>query len=102
MEGGHVALVVDDDQDTCHAVKDPFEMAMPVMVHTASSLAQANQKLGQLPVDLVIVDHIIPGGDTIQFVQGLQAGEAHQVFVYTAVLRVAVGVDVRVVNKGFG
>lgn len=98
----HVVLVVDDDVDTCRSVRDLLELVMPATVHIAPSVAIARKILEELSIDLVIVDYLISGENTIQFVREIQANRTPRVFLYTAIPFLPPRIGVRVLQKSLG
>lgn len=97
-----MVLVVDDDVETGRSVQDLLELEMPVTVHIAPSVAEARQTLEELPVDLVIMDYLLPGEDAMRFVRDIQANRTLRVFLYTAVPHLPPQIGVRVVQKSLG
>ncbi len=76
------ALVVDDDTNSCSGLAD-WVRGEGFEVHTAETLAQARERLGQGPIDLAILDLQLPDGSAIDLVHELQERPAVEVLIVT-------------------
>src|SRR5580704_11403683 len=71
-ESGHI-LVVDDQQEICDLVRE-YLTDEGFRVSTASNGAGLREEMARGPVDLVILDLVLPGEDGLQLARELRSG----------------------------
>lgn len=67
--GKHRVLVVDDSADVLDALKATLEAALPVVVDTAGSGADALARMAAVEYDLIVSDQGMPGMDGLTFLR---------------------------------
>ena len=80
-DNGHI-LVVDDQQEICDVVQE-YLAGEGYRVSTASDGAGMRRVLTQSPVDLVILDLVLPGEDGLTLARSLRSGSAIGIIILT-------------------
>ena len=91
-------LIVDDDPDILHLLKEMFADEA-LRVHVAGSLAEARRYLAQATFRIVLSDHNLPDGNGVDFLAGLPASGVRSVpMLMTGAPDLSVAVDA--INRG--
>ncbi len=73
----HTALVVDDSPGDANLVRRSLRPLEWLTVRTASTAAQADAVMAKEPVDLLILDHRMPGESGLDFLRDLRERGSH-------------------------